>query len=165
MNRTLLWLVMPCLFMTGCGDSKIEDFRQQFVLDKEPETPIVVSRLRTALQVEDAPAEIDVVVRGRVYAGSDSSPWVEGKARFILADFSGHDGKSEHNPFDCPYCSESIEDYRVFVTFRHPAGEVIAVDARKLFDLKEMQRVTVKGTATIDGDDVYLSGTGIFVEN
>jgi len=165
MNLKCFLLIVPCLLTTGCGESQLKKLQDQFVLDQAPEQDsIVVSRLRSALQQDDAPAEMDVVVRGRVYAGADSSPWVEGKAGFIVADFSGHDGNSEHNPFTCPYCSESIEDYRVFVTFCDSEGDVIEIDSRKLFGLKEMQRVTVKGTASLDGDDVYLSGTGIFIK-
>lgn len=158
---------MPVAFVTllicGCGDSEVAVLQEQYLLAEEPAGAQVVSRIRSALQADDAPASIDVVLAGRIYAGKDSEPWSAGKCAFILTDFAGHNGDSEHDPYECPFCSESIEDYRVFVNFGEN-GAAAEVDAREVFNVKERQKVTLAGTARLDeAGDVLIEGSGLFI--
>ena len=150
------------LLICGCGNSDVAELREQYVLTEEPAGAQVVSRIRSALQADDAPASIDVVLAGRIYAGKDSEPWSAGRCAFILTDFAGHNGDSEHDPYECPFCSESIEDYRVFVNFgENGAAEI---DAREVFDVQERQKVTLAGTARLDeAGDVLIDGSGLFI--
>ena len=123
----------------------------------------MVSRIRSALQQQGAPSSMEVVLTGRVYAGKDSEPWSDGKCGFILTDFAGHSGDSEHDPYECPFCSESIEDYRVFVRFGD-SGEAAPFDSRDVFGLQERQKVMLQGIATLDdAGDVMVDGVGLFV--
>jgi len=132
-------------------------------LSEEPVDSVVVSRVRSRLQQENAPTSIDVVLTGRVYAGKESEPWSSGRCAFILTDFTGHSGDSEHDPYECPFCSESIEDYRAFIRFGDD-GEAANVDAREVFAITERQKVTLKGTASLDDHgDVVVDGVGLFV--
>lgn len=162
-QRFLLAALLSSFAAIGCGDGELTSLRERFVLSGEPDGAQVVSRIRSALQKDGAPDSMDVVLSGRVYAGKDSEPWSAGKCAFILTDFTGHSGDSEHDPYECPYCSESIEDYRVFVNFGDD-GKAAAVDAREVFQIQERQKVTLKGSASLDETgEVIVQGKGLFI--
>lgn len=154
---------LTAFLLVGCGKSEITELRERFVLADEPSGAKVVSKIRATLQKDGAPDSVSVVLSGRIYAGKDSEPWSAGKCAFILTDFAGHNGDSEHDPYECPYCSESIEDYRAFVNFGD-AGQAAPVDAREVFEVKERQKVTVTGTATLDdAGEVMIEGKGLYI--
>ena len=164
--RTLTVLpaaLQAMIALVGCGQSEVSVLRERFVLAEEPSGAEVVSKVRSALQKDGAPESVDVVLSGRIYAGKESEPWADGKCAFILTDFAGHDGDSEHDPYECPYCSESIEDYRAFVNFGD-AGKAAAVDARDVFSVQERQKVMLTGKATLDAaGEVLIEGTGLYI--
>ena len=111
-------------------------------------------KVRKELLADDAPAAVPIVVKGRVDAG-ELPPFENGQAAFALTDTTGHEGQTDHDPHECPFCSRHIEDYLAQVYFRDQDGNVIATDSRELFGIKEGAMVTVKGMATI-GDDGML---------
>lgn len=163
MSISRFTLLLALVFSAGCGESETARLRERYLLSEEPVGSRVVSKIRSALQQQDAPPSMDVVLTGRVYAGKDSEPWSEGKCGFILTDFAGHSGDSEHDPYECPFCSESIEDYRVFVSFGD-RGKAAPFDSREVFGLKERQKVMLQGTATLDdAGEVMVDGVGLFV--
>ncbi len=162
----LFGLTMIC-FAAGCGESiepKISALRQKLVLSSDPGEPVSVGAIRKALKAEDAPGAMNVVIRGRIYIG-DALPWENGKAAFVVTDATGHEGETDHDPHTCPFCKTHIEDYFMFVSFMDDDGKVAEVDSRELFELKEKQRVVVKGKATLNAaDEVVITGSGVFVE-
>lgn len=162
----LFGLTMICC-VAGCGESidpKISALRQKLVLISDPGEPVSVGAIRKSLKAEDAPAAMEVVIRGRIYIG-DASPWENGKAAFVVTDATGHEGETDHDPHTCPFCKTHIEDYFMFVSFPDDDGNVAEVDSRELFELKEKQRVVVQGKATLNAaDEVIITGSGVFVE-
>lgn len=147
----------------GCNDSareessaRLTELRQKLMSDVVPEGEQMVSEIRKQLAAEDT-NPVKVVVKGRIDAGKDSSPWEDGKAAFILTDAIGHEGEEDHDPHTCPFCSRNIDDYLVLVSFHDDDGNQIDVDSRELFDVKEKQLVLVSGEARINEDDGLLS--------
>ena len=164
MNRPLIALI-PLMFLKGCGESEQSALQKQFLLQSAPKSLSAISRVRKTLKKDEAPKSIEVALEGKIYAGKENEPWEPGRAAFFLTYFGGHDGESDHDPFECGYCSSTIEDYRAFVQFRDSAGNVIGIDSRELLNVKEKQNVIVKGTATLDpsGEEVLIDGTGIYI--
>jgi hypothetical protein len=100
-------------------------------------------------------------------------PFAEGKAMFILADPEAVAELEEHGHNhapgeECAFCAAHAADAQELiaaVTFADDDGKVLAVDSRKLFDLKEKDAVVVKGTAKLAPGAKFLQveATGIYV--
>ena len=165
----LRWIaIIGMIFaVCGCGDSenaRLTALRSQLVLSSAPDGQMSVADVRTSLTGEEATDEVDVVIKGRINAG-DIPPWEPGKAAFVLTDITGHEGESDHDPHQCPFCSRSIEDYLANVKFHDEQGNVISVDAQELFSVKEKQLVTIQGKAHLnEANTLVIHATGIFVD-
>ena len=158
------------LFICGCEDVSdqaeqvgLKTLQQKLISHSVLDGEQMVSEVRKQLQAEDV-TDVEVVLKGRINAGKEGSPWEPGKAAFVLTDAIGHEGESDHDPHECPFCSRNINDYLVMVSFLDDDGQLIEVDSQKLFDVSEKQTVYVAGTARIDPDDdlVYLDAAKIF---
>jgi hypothetical protein len=162
----VLALVLTAGFLSGCGegeDPAAAAFRSQFVLKAAPSDQTTFADVREQLLAEEAPAEVAVVVKGRITAG-DLPPWEPGKAAFVLTDVTGHEGEEDHDPHQCPFCSRSIQDYIANVKFHDSQGSNIAIDSRELFGVTEKQVVTVKGMGHIDDANMLvINATGIYL--
>lgn len=152
------------VLFSGCDDAPemtdtvdVELLQQQLISESLLEDEQMVSEIREQLAAEGV-EEIDVVVKGRINAGKEDSPWEPDKAAFVLTDAIGHEGEQDHDPHTCPFCSRNINDYLVMVSFLDDDGQLIDIDSRKLFNLTDNQLIYVKGTARIDADDnlMYL---------
>ncbi len=151
--------------IVGCGeaeDSAVTALRQKLELSTAPNDATSVSEIRKTLMEADAAAEIDVVLRGRIWAG-ELPPWEDGKAAFVLTDATGHDGDDDHDPHACPFCSRDIDDYIAAIRFHNDDGTVAAIDSRELFDVKEKQMVMIKGRGSMNGERLKVDATNIFI--
>ena len=147
-------LLLSLLF-SGCSgveDERVRSLRSALVLADVPAGEQSISSIRSLLQADDAPAEIDVVIRGRIDAG-DLPPWEQDMAAFVLTDATGHDGDEDHDPHTCPFCSRNINNYLAKVSFEDK-GAVIDIDSRQLFDVEEKQLILIRGKAAIDDDNL-----------
>lgn len=156
------------LVAAGCGepvDPRVAALQKQFVLATAPSGERTVSSIRNEfLEPEDsspAPAEIDVVIRGRINAG-ELPPWESGKTAFVLTDATGHSEGDGHDPHTCPFCSRKIEDYVVQVSFRDAAGKLIEIDSREAFGLQEQQLLVITGKARIEDKVLKVDATGLY---
>lgn len=114
-------------------------------------------------QPADAKKQVDVVIKGRIDAG-DTTPWADGLAAFVITDATGHDGEADHNPHTCPFCSRNIKDYLAKVSFVNESDQLIEIDSRKLFDVREKQLVYITGTGTVDQDGLLnVTATGLYI--
>lgn len=165
----LLTVVMG-FFIYGCDDVPDESalidtnvLQQELISQSVLADEQMVSEVRKQLQAEDV-TTVEVVFKGRIDAGKEGSPWEPGKAAFVLTDAIGHEGESDHDPHECPFCSRNINDYLVMVSFLDDESQLIEVDSQELFGVSEKQMVFVAGTARIDPDDnlVYLDATKIY---
>ncbi len=157
-------LLSACV--AGCGesvDAKVVSVREKLVLSSKPTASTSIKKIRAALQEDDADKEQDVTILARITAG-DLPPWETGKAAFIVTDASGHEGEQDHDPHTCPFCSRKINDYLGKLQFHNNDGDVIAIDSRELFDVKEKQLVIIKGRASIDDEDILdVAADGIYI--
>lgn len=179
MRCTTGLLMALLLVVSGCADAvdpQIQSLRQKFLLESAPSEETSVSKVLKSLQPPEPDAEsetdtaddtaadsaeiaddkivadvdeVDVVLKGRIYAG-ENSPWVNGMAAFVLTDATGHEGESDHDPHTCPFCSRKINDYLAQISFVNDNGDLIEIDSRKLFDVKDKQLVFVQGKGRID---------------
>jgi hypothetical protein len=88
-----------------------------------------------------------VVVVGRIFAG-DMEPWDTGKASFLIAELPD-DGHGEgHDADNCPFCKrKAVKAPTAIVRFVDAAGQVIPIDARKLFGVDKKDVVVIRGQA------------------
>ncbi len=166
-RRILCMALISVAALAGCGeteDPEVTVLRQKLVLSSAPSGVTSVSKIRTALKELDAAAEIDVVLRGRIWAG-ELPPWENGKAAFALTDAAGHDGDDDHDPHACPFCSRDIDDYIADIRFHNEDGTVEPIDSRELFDVKDKQMVIIKGRGSLTGEQLILrvDATNIFI--
>ena len=128
----------------------------------------------------DLPTEvIEVVLVGQI--GGLTNPWKaaqpdfpfeKNQAKFFLADpgavagaeASGHN----HAPGEeCPICEANAKDTTellAVVQFIDEKGNVLPIDARVLFDIKEKDTVVVRGKAHVTaGGILAVDATGVYV--
>lgn len=158
----LLVSVVGCSRSDGAKTAQIERHRSQFLLNEEPEGIQGILEYREA----SAPAG-DVVLFGRV--GGIQETWSPGAAAFVICDptsaIAADDG---HVCKDgCAFCKKTKQnelDSQVIVQFTDDQGQVLPIDARKLFPLEEKQTVVVQGTASVDSvGNLILSARGIYI--
>jgi len=135
---------------------------QKFVLAEEPAgAKGVVDARKTAKDGDE------IVIVGRI--GGDKSPWIEGKAAFLIVDpsfKSCSDREGDNCPTPWDYCCERPDELAkgiATIKFVDEQGKTIGADARKLLGLKEMNTVVVKGKAKRDQDgNLIVLATGLF---
>lgn len=171
--REMFWqlhnvvLLVGSLLLAGCGtsvDPQVLKIREQFLSDQPqgPEKP--VADIRKAIQSGDLKKDGSFTIRVRINAG-EVSPFSNGSARFFVTDATGHDGDEEHDPHECPFCRRDVKSMMALVEFRDDSGEVLQIDARELFDLKEFDLLVVEGTGHVDEEEILvISARRIFVK-
>ncbi len=156
--------------MIGCSQPTPEPAvsydASKFMLPSEPDNALNVIAAR-----ESAKDQEQVVVLGRI--GGELNPWVEDRAAFYIVDpslLACSDEKADGEPCSCPtpwdYCCEpdKLPNAMTLVKFVETDGTVVKHDARKIFDVKELQTVIVKGTAQRDdAGNLTILADGMFV--
>jgi len=109
----------------------------------------------------------DVVVIGRI--GGSETPFVDGLAAFEIVDPSlkaCSDIPGDECPKPWDYCCEldKLSMSKVLVKVVDQEGKVLMSDARKLWNLKELQTVVVTGKAQRDeAGNLTVLASGVFV--
>jgi hypothetical protein len=94
------------------------------------------------------PVAESVVVVGRIFAG-DMEPWDTGKASFLIAELPDEGHGEGHDADNCPFCKrKAAKAPTAIVQFVDAAGQVIPIDARKLFGVDKKDVVVIRGQAT-----------------
>ncbi len=166
--------------------------RAQLTLAEEPDEAVDVSAVREALLGEEsghahaqepaiakATEPIDVALVGRI--GGLANPWQEtqpdfpfarNQAAFFLADLhavaENEEGEHAHASGEaCAFCEAHAEDRSAMlamVRFLDKNGDVLRIDVRELFDVKEQATVVVRGTArVVEGGMLVVDATGLYV--
>lgn len=161
------WRSVACRFvamlillvaMPGCAetvDPEVLAIRDRFlkVLSGTKETP--VSEIRASLKSGERKPGTPFKVRVRINAG-EFPPFVNGAAKFFVTDATGHDGDESHDPHECPFCRRDVKSMMALVEFHDEAGQLIRVDARELFDIKDFELLVIEGTGEFDSEDVMV---------
>ena len=135
----------------------------QYLLAAEPEGALGVIEARESAKDSDL-----VTVVGRI--GGSANPWIEGRAAFSMVDpslraCSDIEGDECEVPWD--YCCETdrLPEATALVKVVNESGELIAVDARELLGVKELQTVIVQGKAQRDeAGNLTILATGMYVK-
>lgn len=173
-SLALLLLFSGLAISTGCGTSSDSVSEQTitpvsvdaslYQLSEEPEGAMGVIAARESAE-DGAP----LVLVGRI--GGCAKPWVDGRAAFTLLDASmsvvaeGEDSvDGEICAGDC--CATERLSCTTLVKVVDEQGQLVPVDSRDLFGLKESDMVVVQGNAKKDesGNFVMLA-KGIFIRN
>ncbi len=168
-----LLLLLAGLLAAGCsqnrgpadspGDSKDETASgAEYLLSEAPTGVKCVIEAR-----KDSKDGDEVVVVGRI--GGNKNPWIEGRAGFWIIDPS-FKPCNEKDDDDCPtpwdYCCDSQEELRkgmATIKVVDRQGRTVAVDARKLLGVKELQTVIVRGRAKRDSEgNLTILASGIY---
>lgn len=161
----LIALAIGCSKKVAEVDTPVNYDGSKFVLSVEPSGGRGVLAIRETAKDQD-----DVVIVGRI--GGSLTPWVDGRAAFQIVDPSlvacsdeTEDGEvcSCKTPWD--YCCESDPAKAMtLVQFVEADGAVVRHDARKIFELEELQTVIVKGKAKRDdAGNLTIMAEGMFV--
>jgi hypothetical protein len=153
--------------IAGCGqpDSpEVKAIREKRLVATPPANERPVSDVRKDLKSGTIAPEDSFVVRARINAG-DFPPFADGMAAFVVTDATGHDGDESHNPHECPFCKRDIKNVIARVEFRDEANELIRIDARQLFNVKEFDLLVIEGPGKFDDDDtLVIQGRRMYVK-
>ena len=136
--------------------------RARFLLAAEPAGARGVRDAR-----KDAKDGDDVVIVGRI--GGERKPWVDGRATFRVVDSAfkpcnERDDDGCKTPWD--YCCDDTDELRqgmATVKVVDGEGKTVAVDARELLGVKELQTVVVKGKAKRDAEgNLTVLASGVY---
>ena len=115
----------------------------------------------------DAKDEQEVTLVGRI--GGEANPWVEGQAAFVVMDSvlkpCGAD-EGCPTPWDCCCDPNLSPETKAMVKIVDGSGKTVAMDAKKLLGLKELQTVVVHGRAKRDeAGNLTVLADGVFIRN
>ena len=172
----LILVSFTAVLALGCSDSSVTAppvsqsnvDATPYLLASEPDGGLDVIAAR-----ESAKDEESIVVVGRI--GGGLNPWIESRAAFQIVDASllacsdeTPDGETCSCPTPWDYCCETdkLPNAMALVRFEDKQGKVVMADARRLFGVKELQTVVVKGIAKRDDvGNLTIIADGIFVKN
>jgi len=127
--------------------------RGKMLLAAEPAGALTPTAAKAKLAAKDAPAGPQpIVVAGRIGA-KGMEPFLDGKASFVLVEIPAddHGAKPGHDADNCPFCKKrSANAPMVAVQFLGADGQVVPLDARKLFNVAKGTDVVVSGKAVFD---------------
>lgn len=157
----------------GCSSSQPTAAKHSVGPSPEGAVYLLASEPQGAINVKDAKADAksdqQITMVGRI--GGDVKPWIEKSAAFFLVDTSLKPCNETHDdgcktPWD--YCCDAgdLPANKALVKVVNTNGEPIAVDARHLLGVKELQTVVVRGVAKRDeAGNLTLLADGVFVRN
>lgn len=173
----ILLFTVSISFLVGCGNStpapennsatkpaSESETITEVLLTSEPAGAQEVIQTRKSAKNDE-----EVVLVGRI--GGSENPWIDGRAAFSIVDnslkaCSDKPGDGCDKPWD--YCCETdkLPTAMALIKVVDEEGKLINTDARKLFNLKELQTVVVKGkTQRDDAGNLTILASGIFVRN
>ena len=168
-------LITVCLLSIGCGSGNDSNTKSEgpaydgskFLAKSDIAGATEVTEARETVKNSD-----EIIIVGRI--GGSLDPWVAGRAAFFIVDRSLKsciDGTPEGESCSCEtpwdYCcaTDQLKDAMALVKFVENNGKVVDHDARKIFGIKELQTVTVQGTAERDdAGNLTILATKMFVQ-
>lgn len=164
------WVIVTASVIAGCGTSSSSPNTTaapsadgaRYRLTAEPAGAKGVKQVRGDSKDDD-----EIIVVGRI--GGDANPWIDGQAAFLVVDTELKPCSSEEGcPTPWDYCcdSNSLPENKAMVKVIGEDGKPVAVDARKLLGLKELQTVVVHGRARRDeSGNLTVLADGVYVRN
>jgi hypothetical protein len=170
MNRSGNWVQAGLLAsalsigLAGCGreDAGVAALRARYVLNAAPSGATTIAEAKAGVGKRPA-----VVFTGQVGAGRHET-FEAGKAAFLVSEIVPNDHRhgASHDADSCPFCKRKAAQAAVAaVQFLDPSGQVVPVDARKLFGIKPGDTVVVRGRGELVAElDLFrVTADGIYV--
>jgi hypothetical protein len=165
------WLIPAA----DAASPQVAEHRSRLELSAVPRDPVQVLDVLTQLkkrpqQAKSAPvAEVTVAgqIGGMPNPWRDSHPdfpWFAGQASFFMLDskvavqFANH-AKHHGGDHNCAFCQRLAEKSAhavAVVNLVNEAGQIVPIDSRELFPLKEGQSVVVRGRAELLGGTMLV---------
>ncbi len=167
MKLAHLTLLLSLGLLCGCGQqpgqNSVTVNGAAFELSAEPEGAIGVIAARNEAKNNESR-----VIVGRI---GGPSPWVEGRAAFMLVDASAVADESEDCCEDCeegctkPCCTDKDQvGQTALVKIVDENGRTLEADARELFSLKAKDTVVVRGRVQRDeSGNLTVLADGLYV--
>jgi len=143
--------------LAGCGDDgadapELKIDATPYLLTEAPEAALEVREIHEGAKERGAEGG-EVVLVGKI--GGSLNPWIEGRAAFNIVDRSVKscsDIPGDKCPTPWDYCCtrDDLPGATALVKVVGEDGRLLAADARRLFGVKELQTVFVRGTASKD---------------
>jgi hypothetical protein len=155
--------------IAGCGTSS--DSQSAAAPSAEGAAYRLATEPAGAKGVKEARADVkdeqEVTLVGRI--GGEANPWVEGQAAFVVMDSvlkpCGAD-EGCPTPWDCCCDPNLSPETKAMVKIVDGSGKTVAMDAKKLLGLKELQTVVVHGRAKRDeAGNLTVLADGVFIRN
>jgi hypothetical protein len=158
--------------------------RSRLTIAEPPRDPqqvlTVFKQLATDKKRADLPPARDVFIAGTVGGTPNiwpdthpNFPWYPGQASFFLVDnkiaqqMAAH-AKHHGGSHDCVFCRQLAEknvSAVAVVNLVDQQGKTLPIDAQKIFDLKEGQKVVLRGKAKLlAGSVLQIDADGIYVK-
>lgn len=143
-------LAVGLLTLIGCESSeaqKLADLKKSLVASQQPADPKTIAEAKA--KIADTP---NVVIRG-VIGARDFDPFEKNKSVFTITDIidDGHEGDSNHNADDCPFCKRRAANADMaLVKLVDAQGNTLSYSAADLLEVKKGDVVIVEGTAAFD---------------
>jgi hypothetical protein len=155
--------------VAGCGKSSVP--QEAAVPSAEGAAYRLATEPAGAKGVKEARADVkdaeEVTIVGRI--GGEANPWVEGQAAFVVMDSvlkpCGAD-EGCPTPWDCCCDPNLSPETKAMVKIVDGSGKTVALDAKTLLGVKELQTVVVRGRAKRDeAGNLTVLADGVFVRN
>lgn len=173
MERIWGTIAVLALLATGCGQGtqqtgssaegapNLKVYQAKYALPDEPDGAIGVLAAREGSKTDDS-----IVVVG--FVGGSATPWVDGRAAFVLADASTLTEDAGHCDEACtkPCCGhlKELAGFTALVKCVDGQGRTVAIDARELFGINQRDMVVVRGRALRDdGGNLTILADGVYV--
>lgn len=158
------WKLCPFLVLwsLACGtdNTQLDTQRAKYLLADEPPGAVGILDLRESISGDQR-----VVLVGQI--GGITDPWSRGQASFVIVDpVALMEGEGHSQDCDCPFCRQSSEETEglALVQFVDDSGEVLSVDAQRLFGVSQDQMVVVQGRAKLDQlGHLVVAAHGLYV--
>jgi hypothetical protein len=171
-NTQSIYRFMGCLLLlnfisvcgcTNSGGPSVEG--KAVLLSSEPDSPMGIVKLKSALTTGLAP--IEAVIVGRV-GGGQNETWDPDQAAFLVRDLDLQIESHEHSGDgdNCKFCqAEKAKELEKMALVRvvDESGNVIGVDARQLLGLKENHIIVAAGSGSIDDGTFVFDASKIFI--
>lgn len=168
--KMMSWmLVVAVAVVAGCSESQtatgpdaaeMSAASALYVAETEPEGAVPVGEARGSVENDQA-----VTLVGTI--GGSMKPFVEGLAAFTIVDPKvPYCSPEEGCPTPWDYCCTQADVKENIATVKvvDDAGAPVALDARKLLNVKELSTVVVQGTAKRDDQgNLTVAANKVFV--
>ena len=156
-----LGITIMLVTFIGCSQQpeKVVIDKSKYMLTTEPAgaQEVIVAK-------KESQAEQEITIVGRI--GGSADPWVKDRAAFTIVDSSLKACSEDGCPVPWDYCclTDQLPEATALVQFVDEQGAILPEDSRKLFDVKELNTVVVKGVAKKDdAGNLTVLASGMFV--